>query len=135
VAPAMASAGWGRIVTIGSLYSRFGVARTAAYTASKHALLGLTRVLAAEFAGRGVTANTIVPGWVDTEMVRAEAAPAAASRGTSDEEIVRRFLRTQPIGRMVTPEEVGALVVYLASDAAAPVTGQALNIDGGSYQA
>ncbi|HEY4278245.1 MAG TPA: SDR family oxidoreductase [Conexibacter sp.] len=135
IAPGMASAGWGRIVSIGSLYSRFGVARTAAYTASKHAVLGLTRVLAAELAGRGVTANTIVPGWVDTEMVREQAASAARARGTSQEEIVRRFLRSQPLGRMVTAAEVGALVAYLASEAAAPITGQALNIDGGSYQA
>ncbi|MCU1676518.1 MAG: Short-chain dehydrogenase/reductase, partial [Frankiales bacterium] len=73
LAPQMAAAGWGRIVTVGSLYSRFGVARTAAYTSSKHAILGLTRVLAAEYVKHGVTANTLVPGFVDTEMVRAEA--------------------------------------------------------------
>jgi NAD(P)-dependent dehydrogenase (short-subunit alcohol dehydrogenase family) len=135
LAPAMAAVGWGRIVCVGSLYSRFGVARTAAYTASKHALLGLTRVLAAEYPKRGVTANAIIPGFVDTEMVREEAEAAAAARDLSREEIVKRFLRIQPIGRMVSVEEVGALVAYLCSEAAAPVTGQAIDIDGGAFQA
>jgi NAD(P)-dependent dehydrogenase (short-subunit alcohol dehydrogenase family) len=134
IGPAMAAAGWGRIVSIGSLYARFGVARTAAYTTSKHAVLGLTRVLAAELVKHRVTANCVIPGWVDTEMVRSQADAAAAERGLSQEQIVDRFLRDQPIGRMVTTEEVGALVAFLASDAAAPITGQAINIDGGSYQ-
>jgi 3-hydroxybutyrate dehydrogenase len=134
IAPQMRAAGWGRIVSIGSLYSRFGVARTAAYTSTKHALLGLTRVLSAELVKAGGTANCIVPGWVDTEMVRSQAEAAAAERGVDEQEITRRFLRGQPLGRMVTTDEVGALVAYLCSDAAAPITGQAINIDGGSYQ-
>lgn len=133
--PAMAAAGWGRVVCVGSLYSRFGVARTAAYTASKHAILGLTRVIAAEHPRAGVTANAIIPGFVDTEMVRDEADKAAVARDLTREEIVERFLRIQPIGRMVTVEEVGALVAFLCSEAAAPITGQAIDIDGGAYQA
>jgi NAD(P)-dependent dehydrogenase (short-subunit alcohol dehydrogenase family) len=135
LAPAMAAGGWGRIVTIGSLYSRFGVARTAAYTSSKHAILGLTRVLAAEYVKQGVTANTLIPGFVDTEMVRGEADAAAAARGATQDEIIKKFLRIQPLGRMVSVEEVGALVAYLCSDAGAPITGQAINIDGGAHQA
>lgn len=133
--PSMAAAGWGRIVTIGSLYSRFGVSHTAAYTASKHALLGLTRVMSAEWVKNGVTANLLAPGFVDTEMVRGEAAAAAKARGTTSEEIVKKFLRIQPLGRMVSVEEVGALITFLCSDAGAPITGQAINIDGGAYQA
>jgi NAD(P)-dependent dehydrogenase (short-subunit alcohol dehydrogenase family) len=133
--PAMAAAGWGRIVTIGSLYSRFGVARTAAYTSTKHALLGLTRVMAAEWVKSGVTANLLAPGFVDTEMVQSQAAAAAEARGVSSDEIIKKFLRIQPLGRMVTTEEVGALVAFLCSDAGAPITGQAINIDGGAYQA
>jgi len=133
--PTMAERGWGRIVTIASLYARFGVARTAAYTSSKHALLGLTRVLAAEFARRGVTANAIVPGFVDTEMVREQAGEIAAARQLTEDQVIERFLRNQPLGRMVTVEEVASLVTYLCSDAAAPVTGQAIDIDGGSFQA
>lgn len=135
VLPAMRTAGWGRIVSIGSLYSRFGVAHTAAYTTSKHAVLGLTRVLSAEGVKHGVTANCILPGWVDTEMVRSEAQKVSDARGTPPEEVVKKFLRNQPLGRMVTTAEVGALAAFLCSDAAAPITGQAVNIDGGSYQA
>jgi 3-hydroxybutyrate dehydrogenase len=135
VLPAMRDAGWGRIVSIGSLYSRFGVSRTAAYTTSKHAVLGLTRVLSAEGVKHGVTANCILPGWVDTEMVRGEAAKVSEARGTPVDEVVKKFLRSQPLGRMVTTAEVGALASFLCSDAAAPITGQAVNIDGGSYQA
>ncbi len=133
--PRMRAAGWGRIVTIGSLYSRFGVAHTAAYTSSKHAVLGLTRVLSAEGVKYGVTANCILPGWVDTEMVRGEAQQVSDARGTPAEEVIKKFLRNQPLGRMVTTAEVGALAAYLCSDAGAPITGQAVNIDGGSYQA
>jgi NAD(P)-dependent dehydrogenase (short-subunit alcohol dehydrogenase family) len=133
--PAMQSCGWGRIVTIGSLYSRFGVSRTAAYTTSKHAVLGLTRVLSAEGVKHGVTANCLLPGWVDTEMVRGEAAKVTAARGTPVDEVIRKFIRNQPLGRMVTPAEIGALTAFLCSEAGAPITGQAINIDGGSYQA
>ena len=133
--PGMAAAGWGRIVTVCSLYSRFAVGHTAAYASSKHALLGLTRVLAAEFVTQGVTANAIVPGFVDTEMVRGELAKAAEARGLTEEEVLERFLRPQPIGRMVSVAEVGTLAAYLCSEAAAPITGQAIDIDGGWYQA
>jgi NAD(P)-dependent dehydrogenase (short-subunit alcohol dehydrogenase family) len=133
--PRMREAGWGRIVTIGSLYSRFGVAHTAAYTSTKHAVLGLTRVLSAEGVKYGITANCILPGWVDTEMVRGEAQKVSDARGIPPEEVIEKFLRNQPLGRMVTTAEVGALAAFLCSDAAAPITGQAVNIDGGSYQA
>jgi NAD(P)-dependent dehydrogenase (short-subunit alcohol dehydrogenase family) len=133
-APAMQAAGWGRIVTIGSLYSRMGAPFSGAYAVSKHALLGLTRVLAVELIRDGITANCVIPGWTDTEMVRTEARNVAAARGISEDEAIRRFLRNQPLGRMVTPDEVGGLVAYLCSDAAGSVTGQAINIDGGSLQ-
>lgn len=135
ILPAMKSAGWGRIVSIGSLYSRFGVSHTAAYTTSKHAVLGLTRVLSAEGVKHGVTANCILPGWVDTEMVRGEAAKVSEARSIPEDEVIKKFIRDQPLGRMVSTAEVGALATFLCGDAAAPITGQALNIDGGSYQA
>jgi 3-hydroxybutyrate dehydrogenase len=133
-APAMSEAQWGRIINIGSLYSRVGAKHAAAYVASKHALLGLTRVLSLELVRDGITANTIVPGFTDTEMVRGEARSVGAARGFDEEEAIKRFLRVQPLGRMVTTDEVGALVAYLCSEAAAPITGQAINIDGGALQ-
>jgi NAD(P)-dependent dehydrogenase (short-subunit alcohol dehydrogenase family) len=132
--PAMVERGWGRIVTIGSLYSRMGARFAGPYAVSKHALLGLTRVLAMELATKGVTANCVIPGWTDTEMVRTEAASVAAAQGYSSEEAIGRFLRTQPLGRMVTTDEVAALVAFLCTDAAAAITGQGLNVDGGSVQ-
>lgn len=132
--PAMKDVGWGRFIAIGSLYSRMGVAHTAAYTSSKHALLGLVRVLSAELIGKGITANALLPGFVDTEMVRSEAQAVADSRGMDFDTVIKKFLRIQPLGRMVTVEEVGALAVYLASDAGAPIAGQGINIDGGAMQ-
>lgn len=126
---------WGRVVTIASLRARAGVPTTAAYTASKHALLGLTRVIASELAPHGATANAVVPGWVDTQMVRDEIGKFAAELGVPLEEAQRRLLREQRIGRFLEPGEVAGLVGYLCSDAAAGITGQAMHIDGGSYQA
>jgi NAD(P)-dependent dehydrogenase (short-subunit alcohol dehydrogenase family) len=111
------------------------VPTTAAYTASKHALLGLTRVIAAELAPRGATANAVVPGWVDTQMVRDEIAAFAERRAISHADAARRLLREQPIGRLLQPDEVAGMVAFLCTDAAGAVTGQAIHIDGGSFQA
>lgn len=132
--PGMIAAGTGRIVGIGSLYARMGVRRMAAYTTSKHALVGLIRVLAAEHARQGITANTVVPGWIDTEMTRREARRTADARSISLAEAEKFLLRGQPIGRMIAPSEVADLVAYLCGPAAAAITGQAIDIDGGSYQ-
>lgn len=131
----MAAAGWGRIVTVASLRARVGVPTTAAYTASKHALLGLTRVIAAELAPHGATANAVVPGWVDTKMVRDEIAALAHRLEVPEREAERRLLREQRIGRLLEPPEVASLVAYLCGEDAAGVTGQAIHIDGGSFQA
>jgi NAD(P)-dependent dehydrogenase (short-subunit alcohol dehydrogenase family) len=134
--PAMASEGWGRVISIGSLYSRYGVPYAAAYTASKHAILGLTRVVAQEFARQGITANTIAPGFVDTEMVRDEAIRVGRPRGLDPDETIKRFLRNagQAIGRLVEAGEVAGLVCYLASEQASAITAQAINVDGGAHQ-
>ena len=134
--PAMAADGWGRVISIGSLYSRFGVPLAAPYTASKHAILGLTRVISQEFARKGVTANTLAPGFVDTEMVRDEAIRVGTKHGLTPEETLKRFLRNagQAIGRTIEAEEVAALVTYLAGEAAAAITGQVINVDGGAHQ-
>jgi len=89
--PAMSAAGWGRIVNILSLYSRFGVPTSAPYTVSKHALLGLTRVQSAELIRDGITVNGVVPGWVDTEMVQAEAQAVATAKDLPVDEVRKRF--------------------------------------------
>lgn len=135
IAGPMVEAGWGRIVTIASLRARVGVPTTAAYTASKHALLGLTRVIAAELAPHGATANAVVPGWVDTKLVRDEIEAFAQRLDVPEREAQRRLLRDQRIGRLLHPPEVASLVGYLCSEDAAGVTGQAIHIDGGSFQA
>jgi NAD(P)-dependent dehydrogenase (short-subunit alcohol dehydrogenase family) len=119
IVASMVAAGWGRVVTIASLRARVGVPTTAAYTASKHALLGLTRVIAAELAPYGATANAVIPGWVDTKMVRDEIEAFARQLDTSVEVAQRRLLREQQIGRFLQPPEVAGLVAYLCSDEAA----------------
>ena len=133
--PAMLEAGWGRIVNIASLYARFAAKHAGAYAASKHALLGLTRVLSAELVGKGITANAIVPGFVDTEMVREEATGVAAKRRMEVEDVIKLFLRIQPLGRLIEPDEVGALAAFLCGERAGAISGQAFGIDGGAYQA
>jgi NAD(P)-dependent dehydrogenase (short-subunit alcohol dehydrogenase family) len=134
-APHMIQQRWGRIVMTGSLASRVGMAYGSSYVASKHAILGLTRVLALELIRHGITANTIIPGWTDTEMVRDQAATVAASRAISPDEAMKLFLAKQPLGRLITIDEQGALVAFLCSEQAAAITGQAINIDGGLFQA
>ncbi|MTD15980.1 SDR family oxidoreductase [Nakamurella sp. YIM 132087] len=134
VLPPMAAAGWGRVVVIGSLYSRTGGKFSGAYAVSKHGLLGLARVIATEFAAKGVTANAVIPGWTDTEMVAGEARNVAEARGVSADAAVKLFLRGQPIGRLIEPAEIGAMVAFLAGEQAGAITGQAFNVDGGSLQ-
>jgi NAD(P)-dependent dehydrogenase (short-subunit alcohol dehydrogenase family) len=133
--PGMVEGRWGRIVNIASLYARFAAKHAGAYASSKHAILGLTRTLSAELVQRGVTANAIVPGFVDTEMVREEADKVSAMRGIEHEEAIKLFLRIQPLGRLIEPEEVGALTAFLCSENAGAISGQAYGIDGGAYQA
>ncbi len=122
VLPAMREAGWGRIVnfssTAGKTTSTLG---SAAYTASKHAVLGLTRHLAMEEASYGITVNAVCPGLIDTEMVQVEV----------DQQRRAAYANSFPIARLGEPSEVAELVAFLASDRAAYITGQALDISGG----
>jgi NAD(P)-dependent dehydrogenase (short-subunit alcohol dehydrogenase family) len=119
---------WGRIITIASINSKTGSLHGAAYAASKHGVLGLTRTLAMEVAEHGITVNAICPGPVRTLMNERRLEYDAKRRGITFRELEASL---NPIGRRLEPEEIAPLAVYLASDAAAAVIGQAINIDGG----
>lgn len=130
--PDMLEAGWGRVVAVASIASKVGSRYTAAYTASKHALLGLVRCVAVEFADRGITANAACPGYLDTDMTEANVRRIAARTGRPPEEVRRMLERTSPQGRLFTPEEVASLAGYLCSEAAAGINGQGIVLDGGA---
>jgi NAD(P)-dependent dehydrogenase (short-subunit alcohol dehydrogenase family) len=128
----MAAQGWGRIMVIASIAAKVGARYIAAYAASKHGALGLTRALAVELAPSGVTVNAICPGYADTPMTDATVATMVARTGMTAE-AARAFLEGQnPQRRLITADEVAALAVYLATDAARGITGQAINVDGGA---
>lgn len=121
----------GRIVNMSSVLGRFGVAGYTAYCASKHGVIGFTRALALELAPRQITVNALCPGWVDTEMAAAGMQQGAGATGLTFEEFRDQALAAVPIRRMIQPEEVAELVRFLASPAAAAITGQTYNICGG----
>jgi 3-hydroxybutyrate dehydrogenase len=130
--PAMAEQGFGRVVNIASIAGKSAMPYVAAYVASKHGVLGLTKVAALEVATKGVTVNAVCPGYVDTPMTEAGIANIAAKTGQKPEDIRRRLEEQSPQKRMVTSEEVAALVVFLCGDEARGITGQALSVDGGT---
>ena len=130
--PGMKSRGFGRIVNIASALGLVGAPYLSAYTASKHGVVGLTKTVALEAAEHGVTVNTICPGYVLTPLIEREIRETARAKGVSEEQVAREFLRhSQPTGRYVTTGQIGALVVFLCSPAAASITAAAISIDGG----
>lgn len=130
--PGMKAAGWGRIINIASAHGLVASAQKSAYVAAKHGLIGLTKVGAIELAGNGVTVNAICPGWVLTPLVEAQLQDRAAREGAPLEEVKRRLLtEKQPMAEFTTPASLGALAVFLCSDAARTITGTSLSMDGG----
>jgi 3-hydroxybutyrate dehydrogenase len=128
--PAMLETGWGRVINVASTAAVQGYRYTAHYTASKHALLGMTRALALEVATKGVTVNCVCPGFVDTEMTTRSIENIAQATGRSIEDARRLLEAESPQKRLLTPEEVAAAVVYLAGDDARGVNGQAIVLNG-----
>ena len=129
--PDMVAAREGRIVNIASTAALAGFKYGAAYAASKHGVLGLTRSLALEVAHRGITVNAVCPGYVETDMMTAAIDNVIARTGRSREEARAYFASQNPQGRVVQPEEVASAVMWLASDGAAGVNGAAIPISGG----
>ncbi len=128
----MVSQGWGRIINIASIAAKAGLRYSAAYNASKHAMLGLTRSVALDYASKNITVNAICPGWVHTEMVEQTIQNIIEKTGRTREEATKSLIKDVPLGRMVASEEVAALAVFLCSNHAAAITGQGINIDGGT---
>lgn len=130
--PSMVASGWGRIINIASTVAKVSYSHIAAYATSKHAVLGLTRSLAVEFARSGVTVNAICPGYIDTELTQKNIGLMAEKTGKSLEEVLKSFTATSPQHRLIAPEEVARLALTLASESALGITGQAINVDGGA---
>jgi len=132
--PAMVERGWGRIVTIASVSGKVGAPYIAAYAASKHAALGLTRSVAAEFAAKGVTSNAVCPGYVDTGMTEENIRIIAEKTGMTIAQAEQRLKEMSPQKRLTEPEEVAATVLFLCSELAGNINGQAITMDGGALQ-
>jgi NAD(P)-dependent dehydrogenase (short-subunit alcohol dehydrogenase family) len=121
----------GRIITIASIAARMGDRYIAAYTASKHGVLGLTRALAVELLPYTITVNAICPGYVDTPMTDDSVNNIVARTGMSAEKARATLAKTSPQNRLIQPEEVADLAVFLAQDGCKGITGQGINVDGG----
>ncbi len=130
--PSMLDQQWGRVVVVASVAAKVGEPYIAAYTASKHGVLGLVRSAAAEVAASGVTVNAVCPGYVDTPMTDATVAGIVAKTGRSLEEARQILADKQPSRRLVTADEVAAAVWACVANGS--INGQGLNVDGGAVQ-
>ena len=131
VLPAMAVAGYGRIVNVASTAGLVGYAYVAAYVAAKHGVVGLTRALALEFAQKGITVNAVCPGYTETEIVQQSIERVVAKTGRTAEEAMAEFVKGNPQKRLVQPQEVADAVLWLCGKGASSVTGQSIAVAGG----
>jgi len=130
--PQMIERGWGRIINIASIAGKTGAPYIAAYSASKHGVLGLTRSAALEVAAKGITVNAICPGYVDTDMTTRGIANITRKTGLSADQAMESIKKMSPQNRIIEPEEVAALALLLATEEGRGINGQAINVDGGS---
>lgn len=132
VLPGMKRRGRGRVIHMASINGLVGFAGKAGYNSAKHGLIGLTKVAALESAPHGITVNALCPGYVDTPLVRGQLADLAATRGVPLERVIEEVIYPLvPQRRLLAPEDLAAYALFLASDAAAGITGQAVVMDGG----
>lgn len=131
--PGMKARRWGRLVYMSSINGKIGNAFKSAYCAAKHGLIGLAKTAALELAGHGITANAICPGYAETPLLRNQLAELARHHGySSEQEALEKVLYPEvPQRRLIQPDEVAGLVVYLCSERARGITGQAINVSGG----
>jgi NAD(P)-dependent dehydrogenase (short-subunit alcohol dehydrogenase family) len=129
--PDMLSAGFGRIVNIASIAGLRGAAYISAYASSKHAVIGLTRSLALEYANRNITVNAVCPGFVDTDMAKNAIANIKSKTGRSDSEALAALIATNPQRRLIEPREVADAVMWLCRPGSESVTGQSIVLAGG----
>jgi NAD(P)-dependent dehydrogenase (short-subunit alcohol dehydrogenase family) len=129
--PDMLAAGYGRIVNIASIAGLRGAAYISAYAASKHAVIGLTRSLALEFATKNLTVNAVCPGYTDTDLVRGAIANIVSKTGRSAAEALASLVATNPQRRLITPEEVAHTVLWVCGPGAESITGQSIVVAGG----
>jgi 3-hydroxybutyrate dehydrogenase len=132
VMPSMRAKNWGRIINVSSAHGLVASPQKVAYISAKHGLIGLTKTVALETARTGITCNAICPGWVLTPLVQKQIDDRAAKEGKSSRDAAEELLgEKQPSLQFVTPEELGALALFMCSDAAREVRGVAWNMDGG----
>lgn len=130
--PAMRAAGWGRVVNIASAHGLTASPYKGAYVAAKHGLVGLTKTVALECAGQGVTCNAVCPGYVLTPMVEAQIPDQMRTRGMDRETVIREvMLERQPSKQFATTDQIGGVVAFLCSPAADQITGTTISVDGG----